>query len=1259
MSKPALKPLAPAKPKVGGNMSYLGKSIEDTYQNKELRDHILSDPDTYAGSIDPQTDEMWYMDQSTNRMKLGSITFSECFYKLFDEILVNAMDQHHRINTRLINDKTIDLKPVTQIKVNIFPEEGRITVFNDGDGIDVAPHPAHLGKYVPEVIFGVLLTGVNYDNSEERTVGGKNGYGAKITNIFSKEFTIETVDRHRGLLYKQTFRDNMTIVEKPEITKYTKKPYTSVSYLPDYSRFGVTNPVVMQDWHLIRKRTYDASACTERSCSIYLDDVKLNVKEFEDYVNLYIGPKSTTSRVFQRFGDRWQVAVCLSPDGEGHQISFVNGISTDRGGRHVNHILDNLAKKVVDQISTSKGAPDIKPAFVKKNLMVFVRSTIVNPRFDTQTKRKLTSTVDSFGSKCDLDEHEFVPKVLKLGIMKLAKNLADFQAKQVLDRKTDGNARTKKIYHPHLIDAAAAGPGRKKITTIVFTEGTSAAGFVGKGLKGIADDQHKYWGYFPLRGKLLNLRNATAKQLESNEEIKMIKQIIGLKSGVKYTDTRQLRYDRVMIMADADNDGHHIKGLVMNIFSVEWPELLQLPGFICDIALPIKKAERADSRGIVTQNMNFFSEEEYNAWLSKVNPSNREVPRGWDVTYCKGLATYTTSDAIQSFREMRVNNYEWDAEPIKVKIKDDEIELPNCSWHFQLAFEPTSVYSQKRKDWLGNGEEPHPTFANSGQINKVSFSYFVDNFLKLYSMADNVRSIPHLMDGLKPSQRKIIYCALKRNLKRNIKVQQLSGYVSEHGAYHHGAASLDETIVSMAQDYVGHCNVNLLEPSGNFGGRMGGGADMAKGKDHGASRYIFTRLSPVTSHIFNGHDSPLVGNQLEEGKTIEPLYYVSCLPMILINGASGIGTGYSTDISAHNPDDVIANIRRFLDEQPLQPMIPWYRGFKGRIVPTGTNKYITVGCYHRTGPNSVRVSELPVGVNNCCSFKKYAEFLNSLLSDDSAKKHIKTDAKKGKVTVTKSQSPTSSTITNSKAKEAVLESYDIVKATDTELLVDLNFLPGVLDAKLENNTNFSFEKWIGLAYNFTTNNLTLYNTNNEIQIFKSTEEILTEYCKTRLEYYEKRRLHLIGLYSEEAQRASSRYRFILEQVTNVLDIRNKTQAKVVELLENSLPPYPKLGKGKNRIMIDDEDDESIAKDYSYLLDMKIRNLTEEYLDKLKKEKEDCEAKVDKLKSQTDRGLWRDDLSTIQAELVLSHRDWLERNQIKDVPLKPKPLPPLK
>ncbi len=909
-------------------------NIGNKYKKYELLEHIYELPDTYIGSTEVDSVESFVYNSETKRFETKILTICPGLYKIFDEIIVNACDQSVRA-----------LKiPVTKIMVNINRETGRIKVWNNGDGIEIDQHPEHK-VYVPELIFANLLTSSNYNKDEERTVGGKNGLGAKLSNIFSKEFIIETVDNERKKMYTQRFYDNMRNKEAPRIVKCTKKPYTSIEFLPDYARFkmeGLTEHM----YKLFERRVYDMAACTNNKVEIYLNDTKIDYKSFEKYIDLYIGPKSETSRVFEQVNDRWE--VCIAPSTEGFkQVSFVNSIATTRGGSHVNYITNYVVKKLVDLVKQKK-KKTVKPNQIKEYMYVFVKSTIVNPSFDSQSKETLTTLVPKFGSRCDLDD-KFIDKVYKSGLIDHAVKLSDFQEEKALSSKLDAKKKVRVVVQ-NLDDANKAGTKESDKCTLILTEGLSAKTMAISGLSEIGRD---YWGIYSLRGKILNVKDAPIKKIAENEEIANLMKIIGLEIGKTYTSLVSLRYGKIMILTDQDVDGSHIAGLLMNLFASMWPSLSQI-GFIIRMITPIVKVTKG------SQVKSFYNLTDYENW-------KKTDTRGWSIKYYKGLGSSCSKEAKEYFRNMNLVKYNWTDQSEKA---------------IDLAF--NKKRADDRKKWLGG--------YNRNNIldyvdPEVSFEEFIHKELIHFSNSDLERSIPSIMDGFKESQRKIFYACIKKKLTSEIKVAQLAGYVSEHTAYHHGEVSLQQAIVNMAQRYVGSNNINLLVPSGQFGTRVHNGRDAA------ASRYIFTYLSDIVKFIFKEDDFAVLNYLDDEGLSIEPEYYVPILPMVLINSICGIGSGYSTTIPSYDPRDVVAILFKIIDAikdsdneffmhsiidqiTDIEDPIPFFFGFRGQIQKVGQN-YISKGVYEIVDDNTVRITELPVYI----ATDDYKNLLDKMLVD--------------------------------------------------------------------------------------------------------------------------------------------------------------------------------------------------------------------------------------------------------------------------------------
>ena len=460
-------------------------SIEKTYKKFTQIEHVLARPGMYVGDIKTVTSNQWILEDSDIIFK--QVKFNAGIYKIFDEIITNASDECQRNND------------VKTIKVSI--KDDTISVMNDGTGIPIVIHKEH-NIYVPELIFGNMLSSSNYDDSEKRTTGGLNGLGAKLTNIYSKEFTIETVSK--GQKYIQTFRDNMSVIEKPKITKSSGKEYTKISFIPDFSKFGLKKLDQYDNVDILKKRVFDISAITNKRVSIHFNDSKINCKDFSDYISYYIGPKSKSPRVYYE-NDNWEIGVALSSNDCFQQVSFVNGISTTDGGSHIDHVILPIMKRCTDEIQAKHKNITVKQQYVKDSLFIFVNCKIHNPTFSSQTKDKHTTRVSEFGSKIVITD-DLIKKILKLGFVDSLLAVAEAKEKKSLS-KTDGK-KVVRLSIPKLDDANKAGTKESENCTLILTEGDSAKTTAVSGLSVIGRD---YYGIFPLRGKLLNTREGNIR----------------------------------------------------------------------------------------------------------------------------------------------------------------------------------------------------------------------------------------------------------------------------------------------------------------------------------------------------------------------------------------------------------------------------------------------------------------------------------------------------------------------------------------------------------------------------------------------------------------------------------------------------------------------------------------------------------------------------------------------------------------------------
>ena len=1134
------------------------KQLAQKYQKKTDKEHVLDTPDTYTGSMTLTDYDTFVMDAETIIAKQVSIVPG--LYKIVDEALVNARDHVVRMHEQA----SAGALPVTEIDITIDEKEGMITIYNNGNGIDVAKHPDE-NIWIPELIFAHLRTSTNYDKEAKKTTGGKNGFGIKLAFIWSTWAKIETIDHVRGLKYVQEFADNLNVIKTPTVTKCAKKPYTLISFKPDYKRMGL--PGLTADMlALLKRRVFDLAAVTDKTVKVKYNSELIPVKNFLQYVDLYVGDKAVTSRVHEEANERWEYVVCMAPKEEFTQVSFVNGIFTGKGGKHVDYILNQFVRKMTAFIKLKKKI-DVKPNTIKEQIFLFVRCVIENPAFDSQTKDYMNTPVVSFGSACEISD-KFIEKAAKLGIMDAACALTDAKTSKAI--KVKDGVKSKSVRGiPKLVDANDAGGSNSDKCILILCEGDSAKAGI---MSGLSTTDRNTIGVYPLRGKLFNVRGELPKRISEVKEIHEIKQIIGLEAGKKYTPEeakRSLRYGKVLFMTDQDLDGSHIKGLCINLFDAEWSTLLAIPGFIGFMNTPIIKARKGQQEKL------FYNDGEYEQWKAANNL------KGWTFKYYKGLGTSTGKEFKEYFANKKIVNFVSTGEQSR-----DAID---------------KVFNKKRasdrKEWLENYDRSLYLDTNKAE---VSYEKFIGEEMIHFSKYDCERSIPNGIDGLKTSQRKILFTCLERRLVNEIKVAQLGGSVSEKSRYHHGEQSLYGAIVNMAQNFVGSNNINLLEPNGQFGTRLQGGDDAA------SERYICTQLNTLTRLIYPEADDPILTYLEDDGTPVEPMFYVPIIPMQLVNGGKGIGTGFSTDILNYNPLAIMAYVEeRLKKENILTPLVPYYTGFKGQITALSESKYLLKGVYQILSDKQVRITELPIGTWTD-DYKKYIEDLID------AKPVEAKEADAGK---TKAAKPKKAKVTNQ------VKDY-IDMSTDTTVDLTLTFAPGVIAALKDEPAGESeggctaLEKLLKLYTTRSTTNMHVFDEKEKLVKCNKVEELVDRYMQVRMDYYIKRKAYQVVALEKESGILSNKARFISELLEDTLDLRKKKTAEVSAIL-----------KARDYRVVDEDTD------YKYLVRLPMDSVTEENVAKIMQERDRKNAELETLKKTTETQLWLNELAVLKAEYV--------------------------
>jgi DNA topoisomerase-2 len=1259
------------------------QTIEERYQVMENQEeHILKRPDMYIGSIETIDTKLWIYNEGAAEHEakfiLKEIPYTAGLYKIYDEVAVNAAD-------RVTEDPTCNL-----IKVWIDQATGQIKVWNNGEnGIDVAMHETQQ-MYVPSVIFGVLMSGTNYNDETERTTGGKNGLGAKLTNVYSTEFLVEVVDAKRGLIFKQRFADNKTVVEDPVVKKTNlKNSYTCITFTPDFSKFGLDGFAV-ENYALFKKRVYDLAMTTNciRTTKVYFNDELITTNTFSKYVDLHFPDGSTFEKVIDDKQDRWQVCAVFDSSNEvEHQnISFVNSICTSSGGSHVKDVVDRVVTSLKAFITKKKKKLDVKPAQIKENLIFFVNSVIVNPSFESQSKESLKTDKKKFGSTFEISD-AFLKKLQKTGLIQ---NIID-KAQALLDAKLGKAGGGRAIRDAKLYPAHKAGTKDGWKCTLILTEGDSAKKFA---MDGFAVIGREYYGVYPLRGKVLNSTKASDEKLADSllkGVLSKIVNFIGLKPGIEYTDTKGLRYGKVMILADQDTDGSHIKGLLMNFIQQMWPTLAKLEGFITSFVTPLLVATKGD------KSIEFSDEQTYLNWKAANNNG-----KGWTSKYYKGLGSWLELETQECFRQFanRVITYYWDEEDmqprepstsngrpleenedqdLETEIVDNETDLEEngdqtepkgipryippvgvdrCANAFWLAFSKEAA--NPRKDWM-NTFDPQLKFLT--QRNRVSYYDFIHVDILEFARYVNVRMIPHLMDGFKPGQRMAYFTADKKGLyfaannvkssNKDVKVSTFTGSVIESTAYKHGDKSMQDTIVGMGHTFVGSNNLNLLLPIGNFGSRVQGGKDAA------APRYIFTRLNYLCKALFNEDDIPILQPQDDDGTPIEPVYYAPCIPLCLVNGFNGIGDGYSTDGPCYYVRDLIANIKRYLLGESLKKMTPYYRNFTGTITQDeDLVTYIITGAYEILDDSTIHISDLPIGTWT----DNYKEFLNNCLDeqkgikktkkkddedddddeeeeeDEEETKPAKGRAKrntKGQAKISASQQKFLKNKSKKSATARVAKKSFLVSAlkdyvednTTTRVSFTITFQPGKLQEMLDKGI---VEKELKLRTTIKTTNMHLFDHTGRICKFKNVSAILRTYCNEKMRLLGLRKEYLLGKYQYEIDTITWKIKFLEDVQNDIIIIKDNkgyvSKGKLGEQLQKL--GYPTMTKYMDPNDKGTEDDDKEGT-YGYLTGLSLFGAKEQLI-ALKEKLANKQQELDKLNLMSLEEIWTEELDKFEA-----------------------------
>ena len=1141
-------------------------SRKQTYSKKDQISHVLDRPDMYVGSVRVRSAEEFVVVDDKYRVERREVSYSPASLRIFIELLSNVIDNVARSRKAK--------KPVKKICVTLDKETGETSFWNDGLVIPIELHDEEK-CYNHTLIFGHLLTSSNYDDEDERLdISGRNGVGAKATNVFSTRFTVSGCDPDAGKTFSQTWTKNMKVAGKP-VVKSTKLKggYTKITYTPDFARLGFPDGYTDDLIGLYRKYIVDMAMITR--VPVHYNGEVVPVENLTDYARLYARATDDPKEVLSLKTSDCEVV--LTPAASYECISFANGVCTPLGGTHVDAWCEALFRPIVDRMNKPK-QPQINIKDVKNCFRLFVIARVPNPKFESQ-------------NKCKLEEPSVVATVKRKSILTVCKwrviaRLEDIiRSKEMLalkkvERKKRGFTKIEAF------DAANNEGGRLgRECTFIAVEGLSAKAFAVSGIDtgAFGKSGRDWFGIYPLRGKLLNCRNTTAKMIAKNRVVTEIIKALGLRMGVDYTDDaifNTLRYGRVLILTDADVDGIHISGLIQNMFHSMFPSLLQRSKpFLVAMQTPIVRITMSRGR----QKL-FYDERVYRKFVARharEHPTERLKHK-----YYKGLGTVDEEMSKEIFG-VKLVELVCDEKTTESMVKVFHNKYADARKLWLANYDPTDV----RLVW---DEEKEETL-------RLSMRDFLDTEMIKFSIDDCKRSIPSLMDGLKESQRKILYVAFLRNLRAGgttYKVAQFGARVAEKSAYHHGEQNLQDTIIKMAANYVGNNNIPLFYRDGQFGTRLSGG------KDAGNARYIYTRLEALTRLLFHPDDDELLARNEDDGEIVEPVVYVPVLPMILVNGCTAaIGTGWSSTIPCYNPEDLVAAIRVWLDHDGkvlsrdgdevrslFPPLKPWYRDFTGRIEGEG-DKYTTYG---RVTPvektikgkrvavkGKVLVDELPIGMWT----DKFRSMLDSWCEEKAIRGYVDhSTTRKVHFTLTESK-----------------------------------------DGFLCNEANLKLKSTLRLT------NMVMFDADGSLKRYNTVDEILDDFCRVRYRYYKLRKANNLKKMEAELTLLGNKKRFLeaILQGKLQLFIKNgkrkvarSTDSLVTELSEAG---YDRIRRSVSTDEDGNEDEEQKDHGYQYLLGMQFRSITADRIEKLKNDLASLEERRNELAGTSEKEIWIRDL----------------------------------
>lgn len=1234
------------------NKKIRNKRDTSDYRNYSTKVQAYEISDMWIGSDKPRKFQTYVLplfngkeeiEKDARKFVEKNLTVPEGVVRIFLEIVSNAVDNviaslQAGVNPGkieiLVDEKTISVKnyglhiPVKKMGVKKNAGKAVMVPFEKGMKNPVYP---------PEFIFGQFRTSSNYDKMVVRYGCGRNGVGAKITNLFSHRFKVVVEDPDTQLKFVGVWKDNMfkDLPEddekaKPNIKvteKKLSKGSVTVEWDLDFERFGMKGypPGVIE--YFSRIAADFSFAC---KTPIVFNKITLDYRDIHNYATLYFTPDEIKNSIVQytwgfekppKRGAKKKVTrvnevankhidksvscpknpkdipdleimIIDTPD-KSRVISYVNGLVTRNGGNHVEAvqkpIIEHL-RKVVN--GDKKGALTVSPKDIKPHLSMIVNARIPDPGYDSQSKTKLESP----------DVYVELEEVLlkKTNNWDVVNRLfAELEAKGFRNAKTTDGKKQPNIKMKGE-DANFAGDSRSLECVLYLAEGDSASNYP-KWRRDMVKGGPDLNGYMPLKGKILNVTKAGMMQYVENKVISTIKNAMGFQEGVDYSQEKNLkglRYGYLVIVADADVDGMHIVSLVLNMLREKFPGFLKT-NRVSYLRTPVIKIYKG--KKIVKR---FFSEGDFERWLEE-NPGESSK---YIIRYLKGLGTSKIHDVRDDL----------DNAPTMICFYDKKARE-----NFDLAF--AKKYEDDRKEWIEKWRDVTQVEDilsvdlddiqdQEGYYEGQNISQFINRELIRYSVSSLYRAIPSEYDFLKESQRKALYGMLlhfkfkKSPRDKPIKVDSIANEAAAKLHYHHGSGSLSQTIIKMTQDFTGSNNMGYFTQDGMFGTRADGGTQAA------SPRYCEVRLNWWIPYVFYEESIELVKKRNIDGEVGEPEWLPAVIPMGVINRINGIATGYSTYMPCHNPLEVVGwCIDKCLGKE-TDDILPWFNGFHGDII------------YESGKANVKKIEEevLPGDLNREDNFDAPAESLDDMDQENiiaakhasKSKNRIRTVGKFCRVGYNKkneqilkiTELPIGTwtipyknwlkSLIMEKAKDRIV-TYIRDKSKPNTVNIEIHWKRTTVEPDIHN---------LKLQRSFGMSNITLINHLGFPKKYKDVKKVLNNYFTHMIEHYTDLRDHRIKVEEDKIQRASYKAQYIQARLEGTIEVVKQDEEKIRAELEKIDVPFKIYEEAKER------------------------DLSKQSLEKWRKQRKEAEARLKTAKEDTPENIWLEKLRKLEKEL---------------------------